>query len=96
MSAYVLVEMTVNDPEAYKAYGPLAQESVERHGGRFLVRGGETDVFEGEWRPRIVVLEFESLDAIRQWYRSDDYQQCLPMRLNATDGRLVAVDGYNG
>ncbi len=94
MTAYVLVEMEVTDPESYKAYGPLAQESVERHGGRFIVRGGETEVYEGEWKPRIVVLEFESLDAVREWYHSDDYQECLPIRLAATDGRLVAVDGY--
>jgi uncharacterized protein (DUF1330 family) len=94
MTAYVLVEMDVTDPESYTAYGLLAKESVERHGGRFIVRGGETEVYEGEWKPRIVVLEFESLDAIREWYHSDDYQQCLPMRLASTDGRLVAVDGY--
>ena len=94
MTAYVLVEMEVTDPESYKAYPPLARESVERHGGRFIVRGGETEVYEGEWKPRIVVLEFESLDAIREWYHSDDYQECLPIRLAATDGRLVAVDGY--
>jgi len=96
VSAYVLVEIEVTDQEEYAAYGKLANESVTNHGGRFIVRGGETEVFEGEWAPRIVVLEFESLDAIRRWYNSDEYQKILPMRLNTTKSRLIAVEGYDG
>ena len=96
MSAYVLVEIEVTDQEEYAAYGKLANESVTNHGGRFIVRGGETEAFEGEWAPRIVVLEFESLDAIRRWYNSDEYQKILPMRLNTTKSRLIAVEGYDG
>jgi uncharacterized protein (DUF1330 family) len=92
----VIVEIEVKDQDEYAAYGKLAQESVARHGGRFIVRGGQTEVFEGEWLPRIVVLEFESLDAIRTWYNSDDYQACLPMRLKTTDSRLIAVEGSDG
>jgi uncharacterized protein (DUF1330 family) len=95
MSAYVIVELDVTDPDEYAAYGPLAEASVTRHGGRFVVRGGETEVIEGEWSPRMVVLEFESLDAVRSWYHSDDYQACLPMRLRASKGRMIAVAGYN-
>jgi uncharacterized protein (DUF1330 family) len=96
VSAYVLVEIEVTDQEEYAAYGKLAHESVINHGGRFIVRGGETEAFEGEWAPRIVVLEFESLDAIRRWYNSDEYQKILPMRLNTTKSRLIAVEGYDG
>ena len=94
MSAYVIVELEVTNPEEYAAYGPLAEASVTRHGGRFIVRGGEFEVLEGEWSPRTIVLEFESLDAIRAWYHSDDYQECLPMRLRSAKGRMIAVDGY--
>ena len=94
MSAYVIVEVDVKDPDGYAAYGELAQESVARHGGRFVVRGGEFEVIEGEWAPRIVMLEFESLDAVRQWYHSDDYQACLPGRLNSANSRMIAVEGY--
>jgi len=96
MSAYVIVELEVTDPDEYAAYGKLAEASVARHGGRFIVRGGEAEVIEGEWSPRMVVLEFESLDAVRRWYDSDDYQACLPMRLRASQGRMIAVEGYTG
>jgi uncharacterized protein (DUF1330 family) len=95
VSAYVIVELDVTDPEEYAAYGKLAEASVTRHGGRFIVRGGQTDVLEGEWSPRMIVLEFESLDAVRSWYDSEDYQACLPMRLRSSKGRMIAVAGYN-
>ena len=94
MSAYVIVELEVTDQEEYAAYVPLATASVERHGGRFLVRGGEYEVIEGEWSPRMVVLEFESLDAVRRWYHSVDYQECLQMRLRSSKGRMIAVEGH--
>ena len=94
MPAYVVVEVDVENPEGYAEYVPLATESLARHGGRFLVRGGAYEVIEGEWSPRMVVLEFESLDAARRWYHSDDYQACLPIRLRSTKSRMIAVDGY--
>jgi uncharacterized protein (DUF1330 family) len=96
LSAYVIVELEVTDPDEYAAYGKLAEASVARHGGRFIVRGGAHEVIEGNWAPRMIVLEFESLDAVRTWYRSEDYQACLPMRLNSATGRMIAVDGYAG
>ena len=96
MSAYVIVELEVSDPEEYAAYGKLAEASVARHGGRFVVRGGEFEVIEGEWSPRMIVLEFDSLDTVRSWYHSADYQACLPMRLRSSKGRMIAVEGYTG
>jgi uncharacterized protein (DUF1330 family) len=95
MPAYVVVEVEVHDQEEYAAYGKLAEESLARHGGRFLVRGGAYEVIEGEWAPRVIVLEFDSMDAARSWYHSDDYQACLPMRLNSTKSRMIAVEGYS-
>jgi uncharacterized protein (DUF1330 family) len=94
VSAYVIVELEVTNQEEYAAYGSLAEASVTRHGGRFVVRGGASEVLEGDWSPRMVVLEFESLDAVRSWYQSDDYQACLPMRLHSAKSRMIAVEGY--
>ncbi len=74
MSVYIVAEVDVQNPEGYAEYAPLANDSVVRHGGRFVVRGGKTEVLEGEWSDRIVVLEFDDLDAARAWYYSDDYQ----------------------
>ncbi|MGH4012107.1 MAG: DUF1330 domain-containing protein [Pseudonocardiaceae bacterium] len=93
MSAYVIVEVEVEDPAGYQEYRPLAAASVARHGGRYVARGGQTETFEGEWSGRVVVLEFANLDAARAWYYSDDYQQALPLRLRASRGRIIAVEG---
>jgi uncharacterized protein (DUF1330 family) len=93
VSAYVIVEIDVEDADAYDEYRPLAAASVARHGGRYIARGGKTEALEGEWAGRIVVLEFESLDAARSWYHSDDYQAALPIRLRTSRGRMIAVEG---
>ena len=95
MPAYVLVEIEIEDREAYEEYRPLAAASVERHGGRYIARGGETATFEGEWFGRIVLLEFDTLDAAKAWYYSDDYQAALPIRLRTSRGRMIAVEGGN-
>ena len=96
MSAYVIVELEVHDPEQYAAYGKLAAESLARHNGRFVVRGGTQEAIEGQWSPRMVVLEFETLAAAKEWYHSEDYQACLPMRLASADGRMIMVESYPG
>jgi len=93
VSAYVIAEIEVNNPDGYAEYAPLANASVLRHGGRFVVRAGPSEVMEGDWAGRMVVLEFESLDAARSWYDSDDYQACLPLRLQNSKGRMIAVEG---
>jgi uncharacterized protein (DUF1330 family) len=93
VSAYVIAEIEVTNPDGYAEYAPLANASVLRHGGRFVVRGGPSEVIEGDWAGRIVVLEFESLDAARAWYDSEDYQACLPLRLQNSKGRMIAVEG---
>ena len=93
MSAYVLVEIEVTNPEGYAEYRPLASESVTKHGGRYIARGGKTEQFEGDWLPRIVVLEFDSLEAARAWYYSDDYQAALAVRQDNSRARMIAVEG---
>ena len=95
MSAFVIVEVTITNPEPYAAYRDLAGASVARHGGRFVVRGGEVTTLEGDWNPqRIVVVEFASVDAAKAWYFSDDYQDALRVRQANSVGKALIVDGY--
>jgi uncharacterized protein (DUF1330 family) len=94
MSAYVIVEIDVSDPEKYEQYKKLAFTSVTAHGGKYIVRGGSSDVFEGEWSPkRIVVLEFESMAKARAWYHSEDYQDAKQIRLQASIANMICVEG---
>jgi uncharacterized protein (DUF1330 family) len=95
MAAYVLVNVEVNDPEAYREYTAQTPGTVEQYGGRFIVRGGAAEVIEGSFTPkRVVVIEFPSLEQAKAWYHSPEYQAILPLRLqHASTEFLVMVEG---
>ena len=96
MAAYVIVETDVTDPEQYEQYKAASPAAIAAGGGRFLVRGGELVVLEGDWQPpRLVMLEFEGLEAARRWYESAAYQEAKKLREGAARFRAVAVEGIN-
>ena len=90
---YIIVRMTVTDPETYAAYAAMASAAIRQYGGKPLVRGGAHEALEGEARPRNVVLEFESYDAARAYYFSPEYQAAKDKRLPAGTGEVVLVEG---
>jgi uncharacterized protein (DUF1330 family) len=94
MPAYLIVETDIHDPEQYERYKAASPAAVAAGGGRFVVRGGELAVLEGDWKPkRLVVLEFENLDAAKRFYESADYQEVKKLRDGAASLRMVAVEG---
>jgi len=96
MPAYVIVETDVQDPEQYKLYQAASPDAVHAGGGRFVARGGELSVLEGDWNPtRLVILEFPDLDAAMRWYDSPEYQEARQLREGAANLRMVAVQGLD-
>ena len=94
MAAYVVVDVERTDLERAARYSEMSGPSVERHGGRFLARGGAIRVLEGGWQPeRLVVIEFESVAAAHAWYDSEDYHAACDVRKGAGNWRMVVVDG---
>lgn len=94
MAAYLISDVTVRDAEAFQLYRTRAADSIARHGGRYLVRGGEIEPLEGAWDPRtIIVVEFPSLEHARAWYRSPEYASALKVRDKALTRNLILVDG---
>jgi len=94
MSAYVIANVDVRDAVAYEAYRCRTRETIEAHGGRFIVRGGAVDVLEGDPKVnRLVVIQFADMAAARRWYESPDYQAIIGLRASASDGALFIVDG---
>jgi uncharacterized protein (DUF1330 family) len=94
MPAYMIADVKVHDPDAYARYRELSSASVERHGGRFVVRGGAHEVMEGDWDPgRLVVIEFDDREAARAWWVSEDYREAAEIRRSASLGRFVLVEG---
>jgi len=94
MPAYVVAQVEVLDPERFRTYQQLATASVEKFGGRFIVRGGSMVTLEGSWDcPRVVVVEFPSLETATSWYRSPDYQRAIEARKGAAIFHMVALGG---
>jgi uncharacterized protein (DUF1330 family) len=94
MTAYVISEIDVHDADTYREYVALVPATLEPFGGRFLVRGGEHETLDGEWRPhRLVVIEFPSADHARRWYQSEGYVAAAAIRRRASTGSVVLVEG---
>ncbi len=94
MSAYVIVQIEVTDPETFEAYRAQVPPTLETYGGEYVVRGGEQEVLEGDWPyPRTVVLKFPSVEQAKAWHASAEYEGPKALRLSATKGNMLVVDG---
>jgi uncharacterized protein (DUF1330 family) len=94
MPAYVIIETDIHDAEQYERYKEASPAAVASGGGRFVARGGELAVLEGEWQPtRLVILEFPDLETAERWYASEDYQEAKKLRDGAAQLNMVAVEG---
>lgn len=94
MPAYLHADIEVIDPALYDEYRRQVKPLVDKHQGRFLVRGGATELLEGERTlRRQVLIEFPSLEAVRGFYNDPDYAPLIALRKRASRGSLVAIDG---
>jgi uncharacterized protein (DUF1330 family) len=94
MSAYVIVDIEVTDPDRYELYKRQAQETVEAFGGRYIVRGGTVERLEGSWTPRrLVMLEFPDADTARAWWSSEAYRPARMLREATANSNMVLVEG---
>ncbi len=94
MSAYVIARVDVTNPEKYEDYKALSPKAVAAYGGKFLARGGHTEVLEGDSEiRRIVVLEFPSVERVREFYDSPEYRQARAARAGAAEFQMLAVEG---
>jgi uncharacterized protein (DUF1330 family) len=95
MSAYVLIRNRVVDDDAMQAYIPQAVGAILANGGEILVVEEDAHTIEGEPDfPRTVIIKFESREQALAFYESPEYQAILPIRLGATEGHGVIVDGF--
>ncbi len=94
MSTYLVVDITVHDPEMLKEYARKSQPFVEKHGGIYLVRGGEVEIQEGTWNPqRLVVVEFPTKDSVKAFLADPGYMPIAAIRHGAATTNMVIVDG---
>ena len=94
MAAYLIVDLDVNDSEKIAEYRRGAGPAVARHGGRLLVRNGAREVLEGSWTPKeLIIIEFPSMQELKNWYNSEEYRPLIDLRKAAARGNLIAIDG---
>jgi uncharacterized protein (DUF1330 family) len=94
MAAYIVVDIEVLEPVEYEDYKKRAAQTVEKYGGRYIVRGGPVQVIEGEWTPkRFVILEFPSMEQAKAWYDSAEYSGPKAVRHRTARSNLIMVEG---
>jgi uncharacterized protein (DUF1330 family) len=97
MPAYIIVEVEVNNDEEYEEYKKLTPASILSYGGKFIVRGGQTEALEGNWNPqRIVILEFPSVEKAKEWWNSEEYSVAKRIRQRAAATKMIVAEGYSG
>jgi len=93
---YWIARVDVSDPEQYRHYVTANAEAFSKFGGRFLVRGGRTEVVEGSARGRNVVIEFDSFEAAMACWNSPEYARALALRKPASVADVIVIEGYDG
>lgn len=94
MPAYVIVEVDIHDPVAYEEYKKLTPASIGAYDGRFVVRGGKTESLEGDWNPpRLVVLEFPSVERAKEWWASAEYDTAKRIRQASASTKMLVAEG---
>jgi uncharacterized protein (DUF1330 family) len=94
MKAFVVAAETPKDDSMFSDYRKAVPATLEAFGGKFIVRGGDLKLLEGEWpHSRLVIIEFPSREAAEGWYASPEYQKIIGLRQSSTVTNLVIVEG---
>ncbi len=94
MTAYVIVDIEVTDPEGYKEYVKLAPPAAKLYDGKYIARGGQTETLEGNWQAkRLVILEFPSVEQAKKWLNSPEYAPARALRHKYAKTNMVVVEG---
>lgn len=94
MTAYLVLDFAIHDLEGFRPYIATVPRYIERHGGRYIVRGAEPKTIEGDWSPqRMVIIEFPSRQHAEQFLADPEFRELAKIRHKTTTSKLVLVDG---
>ena len=94
MAVYLIADIEVLDAAGFEQYRQQVPGTIAAHGGRYLVRGGATEVLEGAWTPqRCVILEFPDMQRFRAWWESPEYLPLRHLRERCTRSQLLVTQG---
>lgn len=94
MAGYIVVQVKIHDAEGFSVYRDMVPPTLEVYGGRYLVRGGEWELLEGDWNPeRVVIIEFDSVEQAKAWWSSEEYAPAKKLREQTAESRLIVIEG---
>jgi uncharacterized protein (DUF1330 family) len=94
VAAYIIADVTINNPAVYAEYMKLTPAAIAAYSGRFVVRGGKHETLEGEWSPgRFVVIEFESVARAKEWWNSAEYAPAKKLRQQSATSNIIVAEG---
>ncbi|HIG09380.1 MAG TPA: DUF1330 domain-containing protein [Alphaproteobacteria bacterium] len=94
MKVYLIAHIEVTNPELMEKYRELVPKIVAKYQGKYLVRGGDSEILEGDYfKHRIVLLEFPSRQQANNFYNSEDYAPLKMLRIEAGNNSSVLVEG---
>ena len=94
MAAYFFVDLDITDLEGFREYQKQVGATVEQYGGKFLVRGGNYEVIEGELPlHRLVIIEFPSVEQAKLWFDSAEYAPLIPIRHRTAHTQAILIQG---
>ncbi|MCY3912573.1 MAG: DUF1330 domain-containing protein [Chloroflexi bacterium] len=94
MAGYVIVNDEISDEAGFAEFRQKVGATVAAHGGRYLVRGGATEVIDGDWAPdRLVVIEFDSVDQAKAWLSSAEFLAIKDLRVSSASASVVVAEG---
>ena len=94
MLAYLIADIEVTDPVGYDEYKKRVPAIIAAYGGRYLARGGASEVLEGTWWPkRSAIIEFPNLASMKAFWESPEYQPLREIRERSAKSNLVVIEG---
>ena len=97
MAGYVIADVRVTDEALFAEFAAGVPATIEAHGGRYIIRGGDIEVFQGDWAPpRFVVVEFESAEQARGWLNSEEFAPIRNLLNRSSDTNVIVMEGFSG
>ena len=94
MAYYMVADMNITDRELFAEFAETVPATVQQYGGRYLIRGGRSEVAQGDWSPdRLVVIEFDSEDQAKAWYDSPEYESPKQTLARCSNSNFIFIEG---
>ena len=93
MKGYLVLDLAINELSGFMEYAQKIPEFIKKHGGRYIVQGVEPELMEGSWLPqRLVVLEFPTKIAAKEFLNDPEAQQLFSLRKTTTTSNLILAE----